>query len=240
MEFVTDNPALGIGWRFEPARCARFTMGSRLASEYAGLFAIRQRLEEVGYDGGVIVAHYRRFVSRRTFGRLSDNVPGVRTLTPREAEGVTFTDLLPDPAQDWLLTMPLRIGQQVGGQYNTKHILRDLLRFLTDAVDAGAIDSNDAHRALFTDLLIPACSVGCYPARWFNSIFRKLEIAAVAFLDGGYVEREGYQRRVLGFCLERLNNFLILQAMEADGVRTVPCFGYQMVVSNDGVVRSSI
>jgi len=116
-------------------------------------------------------------------------------------------------------------------QYARHHPLRDWLRFLADAIDGGAIDQATALEASLANQLIPAPSVGTIPSDVFLSHLRILRGAALSFRNHGFIARDDYQRRAIGFCLERLHSFLILKTLFRTRSGFQDSVGFQIVVS---------
>ncbi len=204
------------------------------ASEYPALFAVRRRLEQERFAGTVVLTQYRKLVARRPVGRAAEaGALQFQLLAPDDAGGLCFDDALPRPGQDWLMSAPTRLPVTVGRHYAHSHVGRDLLRFLADAIDAGAITDREAFTVIGTKRNVFSATLGAYPAAAFIKIFTRLEQAAIAFAEGGYVPRHDYQRRVIGFCLERLHGILVSAAIvrsEADGTQVR---GYLTLVSAD-------
>ena len=89
-------------------------------------------------------------------------------------------------------------------------------------------------------VFVPAPSVGVYPAAFERDVLLKLENCARAFVISGYIPREGYQRRVLGFCIERLHGFLITQELARLSIDWRDVMGKQIVVSETDVIIASM
>ena len=204
------------------------------ASEYPALFAIRRRLESEGFGGHVLLTQYRKFVTHADIGVVEPDFPYLKLVPPEALPALPLEALLPRPGQDWLLSGPMTCADGAGQQYASCHIARDLLRFLADAVDAGAIDDRKAMGTVSLRTLLVSPTLGVYPARAFFDVFGRLERAATAFLDGGYRPRDGYQRLVVGFCLERLNSFLVAGQLVAAKANAAAAFGAVTIVAPGG------
>lgn len=120
--------------------------------------------------------------------------------------------------------------------YSSSHIARDFFRFLSEVVDAGLLTDAEATNAALLEGLIPAPSNGTFPVTDFISIMSLLEKAALRFMDNGFIQREGYQRRSLGFCLERLNSFCLLRTLFARSIEFGAVQGHQLTFADGGSV----
>lgn len=207
-------------------------------SEYATLFALRRLLEESQQGSGlpaedemIGVAHYRRYPVTRPIGIPSD-VYGV--LTPAEFETLGDEAFLPEPGT--LLLPRILTGTSMLEQYNSSHGVRDLLHFMGLAADLGVIHERAAASFLAHKVMVPACTVGVYPARWYLDVLARLERVAEAFESTVARTAEGYQSRATAFCCERLHSMLLAQLTsqyEADRVLVNPA----VIVSRDGVYQ---
>jgi hypothetical protein len=204
-------------------------------SEYATLFAVRRLLQaswgesRPRLDGEMLgVAHYRRYPVTRPMGVRSD-VYGV--LSPAEFTQLPDDAFLPPPGT-LLLPSVTHVGT-VLGQYGRNHVLRDLLHFMGIAIDLGVIDDRAAASYLSQEVMVVAPSIGVYPAGWYVQVLEDLERVVQAFESSVAVPRDGYQRRTIGFCCERLHGMLLanLVAQWADDrVLVNPA----VIVSTDG------
>ena len=93
---------------------------------------------------------------------------------------------------------------------------------------------------LLQKFMIPAPSVGTYPTEAFLETFECLEKASLAFSRGGFITRGGYQRRAIGFCMERLNGYLFCREALKRGQDLNRILGSTTIVSDDTVVRHTV
>jgi hypothetical protein len=211
-------------------------LSDRRIGEYAFLFALRRVLEAAPEceppDARVAIAQYRRFVLNSALGTRAHNVPFARVLSPEEAQALPVQVFEPRERQAWLVSAAARTGSTVTHHYARYHVLRDWLRFLSDAVDHEALTADDARDAALAEIIIPAPSNGVFPASVVIQHLRTLEASALAFLRGGFVERADYQRRALGFCLERLHSHLVQKALRDHGVELSAVQGFHTVITD--------
>lgn len=211
--------------------------GSAL-SEYVQLFWILEHLSEIAPDCAYIrIFHYRRLVSRDapTVGQSSANLPWATTI--RESELSAFGAAFDRFSNQELFNTPFRFAGGLIGQYAANHVLADLLNFTNFLVEEGIFDAMEASRFLSDGRQIPSCNIGVFTKETYASIFGVLRRAA-EFLNSRYfVERPGYQRRTVGFLLERLNGYLIFKRMEAGA--SAANFGFNLVISDGAMVSAT-
>lgn len=209
--------------------------GSSL-SEYAQLFWVHEHLASL-LDGRTFVRvfHYRRFISAHPplCGKKSINLPWVTTLGSDELW--QFEAEFDRLVTGEIFNTPIRLPSGVMEQYREAHLLEDFLRFGTFLIESNILDRTAVSRFMRTDLLIPSSSIGILHAESFQEIFSVLRQAANFLNTDFFFPREGYQRRNVGFLLERLNSFLIFERM-ANG-KSPKSFGYQMLLSESEIVR---
>jgi hypothetical protein len=208
--------------------------------EYATLFAVRRLLQDArsrgdsSGDGMVGISHYRRFAVTRPTGAKS-YVYGV--VRPEEFAELPRHLFVPPP-ETILFPAPMRVPPTLLVHFGTYHPTRDLLFFMALAVDLGLVTNDQVTMWLTGDVMVPAPAVGVFPEDWFVETQTALEAVVDAFESTVAVPREGYQRRVIAFCLERLHGLLLSSLVEKwpqEGLIANPA----LVVSPDGVYHPS-
>jgi hypothetical protein len=236
--FVTDSPQEASDVQVPLAEVHSLGLTDARIGEYAFLFALR-RVLHAQTEGSVCIAQYRRLVLNQPIGAVPHNVHFARVISPAQFHSeVTDAQFLPK-AGDWLLSSVARPSGNVLTHYARYHVLRDWMRFCSDAIDSGALSNADALAASAVERLIPAPSNGVFPLSIFHTHLHTLEHMALAFLNGGFVDREEYQRRALGFCLERMHSFLLLQGIKQHQVDMTTARGYHTVISEEAAVRET-
>ena len=203
-------------------------------SEYYYLFAMRRVLDASPPYDTIAISQYRRFVANRAMGAAATNQPFARVIDVATAGQDEVGELIQAKAHGWLISSIWNMF--VTSQYAKSHILRDWYRFLADAQDGGALAAEDVAGAGLEMRFLPSSSIGVFPAIHLREILVTLEACAITFAHGGFVERGGYQRRVIGFCLERLQSYLILKTLARLGIDPKEVSGTQIVVNAGRVI----
>lgn len=207
-------------------------------SEYATLFALRRMLQESWEDGTpppgekIGIAHYRRFAVTRPTGKPSFAYGLVRP----EAFVELPDDLFLPPEDAIMLPAPATLGAPLVTQYGAAHHVRDLLHFMAMAVDLEVVPNDHVAVFLGQNAMIPAPTVGVYPAEWLVGVLESIETVVDAFEAGLAVPREGYQRRAVGFSCERLHALLAVGLVNSWPTDRV-IFTRPIVVSEDEQYR---
>lgn len=238
--FVTVRPEFSTDVLIDTELLTQQGLTDRRIGEYHFLFALRKKLELSNPKGVVTIAQYRRFVTSTAIGFPSQNMSYARVISSHASQSCPLESLLKPIAGDWLLSTATKVTICVANQYAKHHELRDWWRFLSDAIDAGCITNEDSRLASLAGTMIPAPSNGVFPVQTFLTQLQILETAALAFIHGGFIERPDYQRRSLGFCLERLHSYLILRDVANTGLALDKLSGFQTVVSDTTEVSKTV
>jgi hypothetical protein len=236
MEVVSVSP-LGDGVTDLSTSYPEFAGRDAVLGEYASLFALRRLLQDArsggrppAADDMVAVSHYRRFAVTRATGKRSFVYGTVR---PEEFARLPRSLFVPPPGTV-LFPMPIQVVPNLLVHYASFHRSRDLLFFMALAVDLGLVTNEQAAKWISGRVMVPAPAVGVYPENWLVETLTALESVVDAFESTVAVAREGYQRRAIAFCLERLHGLLLSTLIESwpqDKSVANPA----LVVSPDGV-----
>lgn len=212
--------------------------GSAL-SEYAQLFWLYDNLKNIasGYKF-IRIFHYRRFISP-TLPPVGTRANQWWSTAIQPAHLERFESAFCRSANQELANTPVLFPGGVLGQYADAHHLQDLLRFTEYLCERGLLEPKSAANFLRAETLIPACNIGIFRVRTFQEIYRSLRPASDFLESPLFTPRDGYQRRTLGFLLERFQSYLILQHMKNRGSKTMK-FGYNMVISDTPAVSNTI
>jgi len=209
-------------------------------SEYYMLFGLANYLRENNQKyTHLSIAHYRRFVAVIKSGVSSTNQAYTRIIPPEMANDVYANHRIP-PSGDWLIGYPLQLNE--GGvvrQFARHHPLSELLRILVASTDEKVLSNEFIAEILNQNLFIPAPSASFTPVDCFLSTMDILERAVRAYLKSTHLrEFEGYQKRIIAFCLERIHSHLTLSMLAKTPTNRVTV-GYQYVVGYGDTVIAS-
>ncbi len=206
--------------------------GSAL-SEYVQLLWLQDHFDAV-VDGDefVRVFQYRRFVSRSRVGRRSD----------RSFMRWIQADELLHREKDFsrhstneLFNQIYRPRKGMLRQYEAAHVLVDIINFAKFLLEAEVLEPKRVASFLSDAPLIPACNMGTFRVATLHELLATLKRAAEFMKTSYFVPRPGYQRRVLGYLLERLNSHLLLHRV-AKGL-TQASFGHHILIADGPVVK---
>jgi len=235
-QFSTANPELSSDFPLSDPGDPR--LPDSLIGEYHYLFRLNRELKKTTRFDSIRIAQYRRIVVNVEMGDRAENQPWTRVVSADVARDLDAQKLT-EPKDHGFLVSSIFPMPSVLAQYASSHPSRDILRFLADAVDAGIVNDQDATSALLVNGLIPAPSNGTFPINCFTKIMDTLERAAIQFVSGGFMARSDYQRRSVGFCLERLNSYLLLKELAAKSVDLAAVMGQQLTISDQTRVTVS-
>jgi hypothetical protein len=98
-----------------------------------------------------------------------------------------------------------------------------------------------AFHFLSQPLLIPSPSCGSFPLPGFLHIMEKLEAATKCFFEKGYRPIDDpYQGRVCGALIERLNSYLLLELLAAEGQNLNQIMGSTTMISNSLEIQKGL
>ncbi len=202
--------------------------GAALA-EYSQLFGLQDMLE-----AGDLVAdrlylfQYRKFIGLRAGGSPA-TAPWVRIARPDEAATLcpTAEQLLAAP-QPVVVGSMQALGGSIAQNYALVHVIDDLVMFAACLADVG-MDAAAVKRFTTFQGLIPSPALCLVDTQLFLQQMRVLRAAWTTFATHCAVPREGYQRRVAGYLLERLHSHLLCQSL-LDGSQPDVGIGHRFVV----------
>ena len=205
--------------------------------EYYYLFALADYLVSSSEITNVVIAQYRRMVINQDLGSVS-NKPNTKVVKPDLADKLTLNRFIP-VENGLMLGKPIEMQEMIIGNYARNHYLEDLLSFTATLIREKLLDQNQANNFLTNRFLIPCPSIGFMTTRLFVDQVHKLRCAVNVFVKASYKRREGYQRRTLGFLLERLHSYLLISALRDSSVRERASLGYRIVVTNDETIQGT-
>lgn len=186
--------------------------GSSL-SEYAQLFWLHKNLNRVLHGEAYIrTFQYRRFVSdgETKIGEAC-SLPFAKFIKEDRLK-FFHRDFLRSGTME-VVNTPVRFAGGILGQYSRAHVLEDLLDFFSFLCKKKILSASIISRFLREEVLLPASSIALLSVKNFNRIFSVLLEAKNFMDDRGFTSRTGYQRRNMGFMLERLHSCLLLELL---------------------------
>ncbi len=202
--------------------------GAALA-EYSQLFGLQDLLE-----AGDVVAdrlylfQYRKFIGLRD-GGMPATAPWVRVARPDEATAL-FPALqqLQAMQQAVMVGSVFKLGCSLAQNYALVHVVDDFVSFAACLQQGGLQPASIRQFASFQGL-IPSPALCLVDTPQFLRQMRVLRSVWTEFARHYAVPREGYQRRVAGYLLERLHSHLLCQGL-LDGSLPSVGIGHRFVV----------
>jgi hypothetical protein len=186
--------------------------GGALA-EYSQLFGLAELLQ-----AGDVVAdrlylfQYRKFLGLRPGGGPS-NAPWLRVLRPDNAALFFPTpEELHTVAQPMLVGGLQGLGVSVAANYAEAHVVDDFATF-TACLAADGMPLPEVRRFVSLHGFIPSPALCLVDTPLFLQHMAVLKRVWQLFNAQAAVPRQGYQRRVAGYLLERLHSHLLLQGL---------------------------
>ncbi|MDD2880961.1 MAG: tetratricopeptide repeat protein [Rhodoferax sp.] len=179
-------------------------------SEYSQLIWLSKNIDYFCKNLKYIrVFHYRRFTaSNIRNSRKSTNAPWINLV--KSSDVSLYKEDFLNLVSNELYNTPVYFKDGMLEQYASNHFLEDILNFTKYLVSNEIISKNDACKFLNIKNFIPSCSIGVFKKIEFTNLMGLLEQAALFRYSDSYIDRSGYQRRTIGFLLERFHSFLIL------------------------------
>lgn len=212
-----------------------------ILSEYTQLFGLADHLAHLAEKpANVYLFQYRKFVTSTSGSRRSSNMPHAFASDPTEAH-----ELFPEPdvlagLPGQLLTVPaLKLERSIALQYAAHHPVEDFAALAVACSLSGALNPDQIGRFINCPILFPSPALCLMPTPVFLEMMSTLRKVWQAFVPHFLQKREGYQRRVGGFLLERLHSFLLLDHITSLPVERTTV-GKLVIVSESEVVQPTI
>ena len=196
-------------------------------SEYAQLFWLSDNFDRVVGDAEFVrIFQYRRLVSHSRIGRATT----ADFFTHINGEELPeFADDFTRDTRAELFNRPFQFTGGMLGQYASVHPMDDLMAVVRFLLQQERITSAAAAAFLREEYLIPACNMGVFLRQTLKHILALLRPTADFLQSPGYEPRNGYNRRSVGFIIERLNSFILLDMMRNG--QAPQNFGNHIVIS---------
>lgn len=207
-------------------------------SEYAQLIWLSKNIDLIAPTLDYIrIFHYRRFSSPfKINGTPSLNGPWITTIQENSLD--TYKNAFNRTSHGEIFNSRISFDLGVITQYANNHVLEDLLNFTNFLVNKNIMSATDACNFLRTNDFIPACNVGVFSKVNFKIIYFYIQMASDFLNSENFKARDGYQRRSMGFLLERFHSFLLFQLISQN--YSTPDFGHNIMISDSPIVTSTI
>ncbi|MEO8277768.1 MAG: hypothetical protein ABI639_16260 [Thermoanaerobaculia bacterium] len=188
-------------------------------SEYAQFFGLAERIAagDVVADS-VYLFQYRKFLSFLEGPRRSTNIPYAFVADAAGAEALmpSLERLLESP-EPILVGPSLKCSDSISDQYASSHLPEDFLGLIAACESLELLQGERLDAFRKAGFLLPSPTLCRIDAPFLVELAATLAAVWREFAERFYVRREGYQRRVGGFLLERLHGFLLRERMAAAG-----------------------
>jgi len=216
---------------------ARYGVNGQSLSEYAQLFWVYENLDKLMGDRKFIrIFQYRRFcATHKSVGKPSENNPWSTVI--QKDDLAAYDDSFSRHSERELFNTPVCLQSGVVFQYACVHVLEDILNFSCFLLEKKIFDDQTVLAFFNARDFIPACNMGVFTRETFRQVYSILSQAKEFLYSNRFVLRAGYQRRSVGFLLERLNSFLIILRMQ-QGL-SPSSFGNNIIISESTNIVST-
>lgn len=207
-------------------------------SEYAQLFGLADRLKDCRAGESILLFQYRKFLALTNAGTKSANLPYASVCSAAEASQAFPAEASFAEIGDSVLLGPAIKIDSMARNYASYHVADDFAALCISMRDSGEFTLAQCRKFIETDILFPAPSIGIFHVDLYVDHMEKLERVWKHYAANFFTRREGYQRRVGGFLMERLHSFLITQDISLGLFRFVQ--GHQLIISESTEVQPSL
>lgn len=183
--------------------------GSSLA-EYSQLFGLAKMIEagDIQADN-LFLFQYRKFISPIQ-GGVEATASWLRVLSPETAKPIfPSTQILDEINSKIIIGSMLELKSSIAQNYALAHVIDDLVLFSAACAKCPELESKDIISLTTMQGFIPSPALCYIKTDIFIKIMSILESTWKEFSKNYHIQREGYQRRVAGYLLERLHSILI-------------------------------
>lgn len=228
--------------QFHVAQLDRFWHEARpLAYGAAGSHVLPVAVGQLRSDVRLIeLSSYRKRVLPSPEGIEAPSYPTMRELSLRSlANQFELSVITPEADLEFLVSQPRYFEKAIIGQYAACHHRRDIIDYVSIAVELGVLDSRSGSDFLKSKHFVPGgVELGIYPRTWLVDTLTKIERVSKEFLirNGERLRRyDAYQVRAVGFLSERLGSYFLIRELEKRYDRNIPAqiFGYMSVVVDE-------
>ena len=206
--------------------------GTSLA-EYSQLFGLYELI-----SAGDVVAdqlflfQYRKYLSPIN-GGLESASPWVRVVRTKDADQLfPSLGMIEEIAATVVIGSLFNLSESTAGNYAMVHVIDDFVMFMAACATSPYLTPEDIREFATFRGLIPSPAVCYVETAVFLKIMKILKQVCEEYLRNYHIKREGYQRRVAGYLLERLHSYLLVKWL-TDGSEPKIHIWNRYVVTND-------
>lgn len=155
---------------------------------------------------------YRKFLSFRKTSTIANNARWIHITNAYQAPELFPTlDELKSQQGTILIGPVIRSKQSLCSDYGQSHHIEDFCTFATALGEVQGFTRQKIKRFINDTYMLPSPTLCSVPTSLHLHLMSVLQNVWEVFFDGFYIKRDGYQRRVGGFLLERLHGHLLLE-----------------------------
>ena len=214
-------------------------------SEYQQLFELQPSIKNCADAFDYIhITQYRKFISHIPGMRVPASMRHLYLCNSHEADYLNSSfekeisiEGLCRPTV--ICGHSLNLPESYAKHYSKLHLIDDYLRFFYSINKVCKFDSTTHKMMTEARIFFPTPSLGLMSTSFYINVMDTLINVWNSFVSDGFlIPREGYQRRVGGFLLERLHSLLYLNAIYTGEVIISPQFQY--VIGEDDAAPSDL
>jgi hypothetical protein len=208
-------------------------------SEYTQLFALADQLrKQTDRPHAVYLFQYRKFLTPVAQLPTCSNMSYASCIKPDAAATVfPSMDMLLNSGFDMIHGPQIQFQGSVGWAYGMSHHAEDFMGLLLSVKEQADFSHLRCANFIHLNAMLPAPALGLYPTEFFLDSMQILKEVWSVFRANYYQERQGYQRRVGGFLMERLHSFLVLEHKHFHGQGQKIGAWNMAVVTEDGQAK---
>jgi len=209
-----------------------------ILSEYTQLFGLAEFLKDAPSSEKFSIFQYRKFISFRPGARKSINQHYSYACTSEEAETLFPSSEQISTLGDVLMTGPAIKIRSLAHQYAAHHLVEDFSKFVLSLYSLKEFDEKRCADFINCETLFPAPSLGVTRIDIFLKHMTFLKLAWQHFSTHFSISRDGYQKRLGGFLLERLHSFLLYEEIKIK--KNILVYeGSQIVISDSLIIEQT-
>lgn len=211
-------------------------------SEYSTLIPLAKKLKTMPEIKTIRIAQYRKIVSNLKILNSDYNpIHNFFMANPTLLKIYNINKIVKPIRNNFLISSfysipaPHDKDKTIYYHYEKSHHIEDLLNFLSDAVACGIISHTDTVNILnLKKLLMAGIAIGVFPTDIFVNILEKTEKIANYHYENSWIKRnDNYQYRNLGFLLEILTGYFLINELKSINIDPQQVSGYLTVINEE-------